>query len=84
MVNNPYNLTYSTKDDKRDRQKQGNSAIPSVFPKLKDKFPFVSEFNTFLCSGENKTKLHHLIKNELVRVVSSVSKELIYSSRKFV
>ena len=57
MVNNPYNLTYSIKDDKRDRQKQGNSAIPRVFTKLKDKFTFVSEFNTFLCSDENKTRL---------------------------
>ena len=84
MVNNPYNLTYSIKDDKRDRQKQGNLAISRVVTKLKDKFTFVSEFNTFLCSDENKTRLHHLIKNELVRAVSSVSKELIYSSRELV
>ena len=38
----------------------------------------------FLCSDENKTRLQHLIKNELVRIVRSVSKELIYSCEKFV
>ena len=30
MVDDPYNLLYSIKDDNRDRQKEGNSAIPSV------------------------------------------------------
>ena len=38
----------------------------------------------FLCSDENKTRLQHLIKNELVRIVRSISKELIYSCEKFV
>ena len=84
MVNDPYNLPYSIKDDERDRRKQGTSAIPRVFPKLKDKFPSVSEFNTFLRSDENKTRLQYLIKNELVRVASSISKVLIYSCEKFV
>ena len=46
MVNDHYNLPYSIKDNERDRRKQDNLAIPSVFPKLKDKFPSVSEFNT--------------------------------------
>ena len=55
-----------------------------MFPKVKDKFPPISEFNTFPCSDENKTRLQHLIKNELFRVVNSVLKELIYSCEKFV
>ena len=55
-----------------------------MFSKLKDKFPSDSEFNMFLCSDENKTRLQHLIKNELVRIVRSISKELIYSCEKFV
>ena len=42
MVNDPYNLSYSIKDDERDRWKQGNLEIPRVFPKLKDKFPSIS------------------------------------------
>ena len=69
-VSDPYNLLYSIKYYKRDRQKQLNSAIPRVLPKLKDKFLFVSEFNTFLCSDENKTRLQYLIKNNLFRVAS--------------
>ena len=60
------------------------TVIPRVFPKLKDKFPSVSEFNTFLCSDENKTRLQNLIKNELFCVASSISKELFCSSEKFV
>ena len=50
---------------------------------MRDKFPSVSEFNTFLCSDENKTRLQLLIKNELVCVASFISKELIYSCGKF-
>ena len=46
MVNDHYNLSYSIKDDERDGWKQDNLAIPRVFPKLIDKFPSVSEFNT--------------------------------------
>ena len=57
MVHNPYNFLYFIKDDKRERRKQGNSSIPRVFPILKDKFSSVSEFNTFLCSDENGTRL---------------------------
>ena len=83
MVNDPYKLPYSIKDDERDRLKQGNSNIPRVFPKLKDKFPSVSEFNTFLCSGENKTRPQHLIKNELFRVAISSSK-LIQSCFRYI
>ena len=49
---------------------------------MKDKFPSFSEFNTLLCSVENKTRFHHLIKNELFRAANS--KELIYSCEKFV
>ena len=79
MVNNIYNLSYSIKDGKR-----GNLAISRVFPKLKEKFPSVSEFNTFLCTDENKTRLQHLIKNELFRFARSISKKLIYSCDKFV
>ena len=84
IVNDPYNLSYCIRINERDRQKQGNSAIPRVFAKLKDKFPSVSEFNTFLCSDENKTRLQHLIKNGLLPVASSISKELIYSCGKLV
>ena len=84
MVNDPYNLPYSLKDDERDRRKHGHSAIPRVFPKLKDKFPSASEFNTFLCSDENKARLQHLIKIEIIRVASSISKEIIYSCGKSV
>ena len=47
MVKIHSNLTYSTNDDKRDRQKQGNSAIPSVFLKLKDKFPLFQNSTLF-------------------------------------
>ena len=72
------------KVDERDRQKQGNSAIPRGFPKVEDKFPSVSEFNTFLCSDESKTRLQHLIKSELFRFANSISKELTYSCGKFV
>ena len=84
MVNYPCNLPYSIKDDERDRRKQGNSAVPGVFPKLRDEFPSVSEFSTFLCSDKNKTRLQYLSKNELFRVASSISKELMYSCGKFV
>ena len=76
MVSDPYNFPYSINDDKRDRQKQGNSAISRVFPKLKDKFTSVSEFSTFLCSDENKTRLQHMIKNALVRIASSISVDI--------
>ena len=48
MMNDPDNLLYFIKDEKRHRRKQGNSAIPRVFPKLKDKFPYLSELNAFL------------------------------------
>ena len=61
-----------------------NLVIPRVFPKLKDKFPTASDFNTFLCSEENKTRLQNLIKIELIRVASTISKELIYSCGKIV
>ena len=83
MVKYPYNFPYSIKDDERDSWKQGNSTIPRVFQKLKDKFLFVSEFYTFLCIDENKTTLH-LVKNEVVRAACSILKELIYSCGKFV
>ena len=69
-VSDPYNLLYSIKDYERDRQKQVNSAIPRELPKLKDKFPFVSEFNTFFCIDENKTRLQYLIKNDLFCVAN--------------
>ena len=59
-------------------------SVPRVFPKLKDKFPSFSEFKTFVCSDENKTIFQHLIKIELFRVASSISKELIHSCGKFV
>ena len=58
MVNDLYNLLYSIKDNERDRQKQGDLAIPSVLPKLR--------------GDESKTRLQHLVKNELVPVESSV------------
>ena len=74
MVNDPNRLQYSIKDDERDRQKQGNSVIPRVFLKLKDKFLSVSEFNTFLCSDENKTRLQHLVKNDLFRLQDLLKK----------
>ena len=79
MVNDPYNLLYLIKDGERDKEKQGNSAIPRVFLKMNDKLSSVSEFNTFLCSDENKARLQHLMKNELFCVAISISKELIYS-----
>ena len=82
MVNDPYNLPHSLKDDERDRRKHRHLVIPRVFPKLKDKFPTASDFNTFLCSEENKTRLQNLIKIELIRVASTISKELIYSCGK--
>ena len=53
-----------------------------MFWKAKDKFPSFSEFNTLLCSVENKTRFQHLIKNELFRAANS--KELISSCEKFV
>ena len=83
MVNDLYNLLHFIKDAEKDRWKQGNSTIPRVFPKLRDKFLSVSEFKMFLCSDENKTRLQHLIKNELFRAVSSILKDLIYSCGKF-
>ena len=55
-----------------------------MFPEVKDKFPSVSEFNMFRYSGENKTRVPNLLKNELFGVASSISKELIYLCRKFV
>ena len=55
-----------------------------MFPKVKDKSPSVSEFNMFRYSGANKTRVPNLLKNELFRVASSISKELIYLCRKFV
>ena len=55
-----------------------------MLPEVKDKFPSVSEFNMFLYSGENKTRVPNLFKNELFGVASSISKELTYLCRKFV
>ena len=52
--------------------------------KLKDKFSSISEFDTFLCCDENKTRVQHPIKNELFCVVSSISVELLYSLGTFV
>ena len=84
MVNDPYNLPYSIKDDERERRKQGCSTIPRVFPKLKDRFLSYTEFNTFLKSDKNKTRLQNLIKNELFGVGSSHKRELVYSCGKVV
>ena len=39
MVNDPYELPYTIKDDEKERRKQGSDAIPRVLPKLKDEFP---------------------------------------------
>ena len=38
MVNDSYNFSYSIKDNGSHKRKQGNSAIPKVFPQLKDNF----------------------------------------------
>ena len=84
MVNGPHNFPYFIKNGKRDRQKQDYWEIPRMFPKLKDKFPSVSEFNTFLCSDEDKMRFLHLLENDLLRLTSSISKELINSCGKFV
>ena len=84
IASDPDNLLPSIKYDKRCKAKQGNSPIPRMLLKLSNKVPSVSEFNTFLCSNENKKRLQDLLNNNLFHVASSISRELICSWRKFV
>ena len=79
LVNDPYDLPFSLKDDEHDRRSHGKSITPRVFPKLIDRFPSASEFKIILCGPENKCKLQQLVKIELSRIASTVLPELIYS-----
>ena len=78
LVNDPYNLPFSLKDDEHDRRSHGNNIIPRVFPKL-DRFQSASEFKIILCGPENKCKLQNLVKIELSRIASMMLPELTYS-----
>ena len=53
-VNDPYDTTYSIKDDERALRVQGRVHVPNVFMKLNDPFPSAKELKTFLCSASNK------------------------------
>ena len=67
-VNDPYDLTFSTKDDKRN--------IPKTYIKLSDPFPSARSFKTLLCSAGNKGRLQKLICSYLT---ATLHREIIYS-----
>ena len=65
IINDPYKLPFSIKDDEHNRRLEGHTGAGNVFPKPHDKFPAPSEFNSFLCYSGNKVRLQDLVKTSL-------------------
>ena len=76
-VNDPYDAAYSTKDDERDLQAQGNIHVPNIYMKLGDPFPSARAFSMLLCSISNKRQLQSLICRYLTDLAPSVHAEII-------
>ena len=78
-VNDPYDTTYSIKDDERALRVQGRVHVPNIFMKLNDPFPSAKELKTFLCSASNKGRLQKLIHSYLTDLAQKTDVEIFYS-----
>ena len=67
-INDPYDAPYSTKDEERDLQIQGNKHVPNIYMKFDDQFLSAREFKTLSCSTSNKTRLQKLLCSYLIDI----------------
>jgi len=74
-MNDPYDTSYTRKDDERDLRVQGTPHLPNTYMKLSEAFPSAGAFRTLLCSVSNKGRLQNMIRTYLTDLAQSVDAE---------
>ena len=78
-INDPCDAPYSTKDDERDLQIQGNKHVPNIDMKFDDQFPPPESLRLSYCSTGKNTWLQKLLCSYLTDLAQGLSTEIAYS-----